>query len=72
MQTWFTPHMKDVWEKESTHDFLVYAYVDRMIDRFDIDDEQTIDRIFDVLNSTDFFTLKVDEEQMIDIMDRIY
>lgn len=53
-------------------DFLVYAYVDRMIDRFDIDDEQTIDKIFDVLNSTDFFTLKVDEEQMIDIMDRIY
>lgn len=71
MENWFTPHMRDVYQHETSHDFMAYGYVSALIDQYDLQDEAQIDKAFDLLHSTDMFDLSPNEDILIDILDRI-
>lgn len=55
-----TQHMADTFEKESCPDFMVYGYVEKLTDHYDLNEAQ-LNHVFDILHDTDRYELDGDE-----------
>lgn len=66
----FTQHIQDVFDHEKDHDFMIYAYIQKMIATSvdELSDAQ-IDYVFDILHDTDRFELEADEYILVDLLE---